>query len=608
MPLYPFKGDYAKLSAWIKREYSDAIIARRRYVDMLDEWDRQYEARPRVASKTFPWAGASNLEVPVGATHTDTVVSRLESAYFATLPWVIVRDQSQRFSDHASALADYMNAVSLPNSRYRDEKAIDLLTTAKLGTSFQWLTYVTDSKRVMSEQGNLIDVNMHEGPLQCSVHPRDLIAPPDARNIQRSRWITVRSYKTWGELIHGKNRGIYIPEVIDGLDGRGFTYMRDHELQRERRQGVTRSSNIRQWEMPTMYALYQESPKDEPVDIWVTFHYPSGEIASAYYNPYIHYEWPLSRSLYMFREDAFYGIGIMGMISMIEEEVTMIHNYCLDNLLAANTVVAKVRQNSVEQLDIFPMSRVDYTGDKDSVIFERLGTALSGQQVGEAAANAYAERRTGVGDSNIPRLGSFQGAAGVRTPATTTLALIGEGNKRFELAIDVSKRADSELLRQHAMLLKQYWPRLVASAQEWDQKKANLISELFQQSATAIRQNIIVEVAASTIAVNKEAEQRNMMLVAQFMQAFYELFLQYIQIMIQAPQLENVIRKILDGASTFVERILRTFDIRDPDQFIPRIDDIGARAVTQPASVLDELGQTFLNGASSGAANGAAVG
>jgi hypothetical protein len=416
----------------------------------------------------------------------------------------------------------------------------------------------------------------------------------------------VRSYTTWGELIYGKHAGRYNPDVVSSLQGRGYTYLKDRAEQRERRQGFDRTY-VRQWEVPMTYCMYQEDDNDMPVDLWVKWHYPSGDILRAIYNPYLHYEWPVSRSLYMFREDAFTGIGIVGMVSMIQEEITMIHNYCLDNLLAANTVVSLVKQSSVEQLEIFPMSRIDYNGDKDSVRFERLGQALSGQQVGEAAANAYAERRTGVGDSNIPRLGSFQGAAGVRTPATTTLALIGEGNKRFELAIDISKRADSEMLMQHAMLLKQYWARLRPSAQQWDEKKERLITELFGLPYDGFKQNITIEVAASTVAANKDVEQRNMMVLADFMNQFYQMFLSYLQLMSQFPQLDSIIRKILNGASIFVERILRTFDIRDPEQFIPRIDDIGERATTQPQTVADELSQTFLTGASVGGANGAAV-
>lgn len=601
-----FKGDLTKLSSYLRREYSDAIASRRTYERMLDEWDRQYEQIPRVTYKTFPWTGASNLETPVGATHTDTIQARLESVYFATQPWVNIRSLNPRLVNNAQALQDYMNQISLPHSGYRQEKAVDLLAMTKLGTSFQWLAYETNTKRIRDERGVARDIVTHEGPIQRFIHPRHLIFPQEARDIKNARWITIRNYETWGQVSYNAAVGRYNKDVVNKLQGRGSTNIED--IRRMARQGINISGAPLAWQNNKTYCLYQEDSSDVPEDLWVEWNWPSGEILKAIYNPYDHLEWPLSRSLYMVRESAFCGIGIMSMLSMIQEEITMIHNYCLDNLLAANTVVVLTKKNSVKSLDIHPMAVIDYTGDKDAIRFERLGTALSGQQVGEAAANGYAERRTGVSEGNVNRMAPQRGLSGSRTPATTTLALLGESNKRFELAIDNSKQADSGLLMQHAILLRQYWHRQRKFAEVWDAKKSRLIDELFLLPVEAFRHCVVIEVAASTTSINKDVERQNILVLGQYMREFYGLFLTFIKMELEAPNLKPIVDKVLDGITTFAERLLRTFDVRDPERFLLRREDVGQNVATQPQGGAEDMLSAFINGNPFGAANGTPTG
>jgi hypothetical protein len=604
MPVINYKGDYDSLSDWATCEYRDALLSRRGYEIQLDEYDRQYEQVPKVAKKTFPWDGASNLEVPLGATHVDTIVSRIEDAYFATQPWVICRSLNGKYEANCAALQDYMNTITLPASGYRAEKAVDLLQTAKLGTSFQFLTYETIDKHVMGVDGKRLIINVHEGPVQQTIHPRHLITPPDTRSIERARWMAIRSFKTWGEISDNVNRGIYDRAAVEAIEGSGITNTKD--TARERRQGLRRSGKLRQWEIVSMCCLYQDQAYSIADDLWLDFHYPSGTILRAIYNPWLHFQWPFNHSVYMFREDAFLGLGIMAMLNALQQEITDIHNYCLDNMLAANTVMILAKANSVANIDISPMGLLEYKGNKDDIRIERLGSAISGQQVGEAAAHAMAESRTGAADGSVNRISPSSGLSSSRTPATTTMALIGESNKRFALAIENNKRADSRLLMQHALLLKQYWSRQRRLADLWDMDKARLIEELFTLDIDAFRHGVIIEVTASSLTINKELERNNLLVLGDFMQKYYQTFISYLTLLSQYPALDEVIRKILNGAARFVEQVLRTFDIKDPESYIPSIDDIGGRAATQPQTSVDELHAAFLNGAVGGNNGGGA--
>jgi hypothetical protein len=602
----PFRGDREALRGWCLREYNDAVVSRRGYVSQLDEYDRQYEGKPLVARKTFPWDDASNLEVPVAGTHTDTVVARLEDAYFTTMPAVIVRPQSAPWEEHADALQDYLNLISLPQARFRREKTIDLLQTAKLGTSFLWLGYHSESKIVRRRGGNgrLVKRSqvIHEGPLYRAMHPRHVIFPPETRDVQDARWIAVRSYLTWGQLLHNQQSGMYDRGAVYNIEAKGTNVVTREEQRRERRQGVTRTGTIQQWEIVDLYAHYHDGDSTDIEDVWVTFHYPSGEILRAIYNPYDHLMRPLGHSVYMFREDAMLGLGVVGMVSMIQREITTIHNYGLDNALVSNTVIVRAKRNALKRLDAHPMAVVTVDGNVDDVRFEQMGRPSPGLSMLEAQANLYAERRTGIGESNFPSAGSAQGLAGVRTPAHTAMAMLGESNRRFMLAISLSKESDKQLLLQHLLLLRQYWSTLREAAFTWDPKRAMLLDQLLREPIDALRHSLHVDTSVSTASLNEEVERQKMMVLAEFMKGYYEMFLQLIATLRQVPALAREVKVVLKGASEFALRVMRTFDVRDAERFIPDIDEQASEpAVNTDARVNQFVGNLLAGGVGGGA-------
>ncbi len=597
---------YMRLSRWLKNEYEDAKASRIPYLKLLDTWDRIYEQRPKVAIKTFPWIGASNLEPPLAATHVDSIVSREESEYFGTQPWVTVTSQVARWENHAKALQDYMNEVSLVNSGYRDEKALDMLISTKLGTSFQWLVFDSKSKWIRDSRGKKIEVVTHLGPRQCAVHPRDLILPTDARDIQNARWVTIRSVKTWGEIVANVRPYGYNRDAVESIRNRGEN--RPVDTNRQIRHGVRNTGKVMSWDILTTYCRYQENDYGNQYDIWVDWHADTGTILQAQYNPYDHHQWPISHTRYMFREDAIFGIGIVGMLESLQDELATVHNYCLDNMLAANTIVIVGKENQVDQIEIAPMAWIKANHPKDDIVFQRIGQVLSGSQVGELNTQAMAAQRTGIAEGSVNMQSPTSGLASSRTPATTTAMLVGESNKRFALAIDNNKRADNKLLFQHVMLLKQYWAALRARAQTWNEEKARLIEEMLVTiTPEAMEYSLVLSVNASTVRLNRETEKQNLMVVAEFIKGYDELFLQYLTIAAQNPPLQPVIEKILDGASKLVVRILEAYDIKSPEQYIPKFSDVAAGS-EEPQSNIDQYSRDIFMASVNNAANGAANG
>lgn len=593
-----FRGNIDELQRHYKREYNDALASRHEYDGLLTEWDRQYEAKPRQAERDFPWPGASNLEVPEAASHTDTVYSRLDQQHFATTPHSVIKEYDTKFTENCYALQRFVNEITLRNAGYRRETSHSLLGMAKLGTSFQWCSYDTETYFTW-RNGHRHESRVHEGPIHRYLSTRQVIVPPDARDEQKCRWIAVRSYKTWGELVHDARKLGYPSSAMDQISSKGQIINNIAAREGEHESGIHRSGTLEQWEVVQIFARYFNEREAQLEEVWLTMTYPDCIILKAEYAPYHHMLRPLTKYNYMIREGAFYGIGIVGMLSTIQEEISTIHNYILDAMLFCNAPMLKGPVNSQSKITVHPGAYLPYLSRPEEFEVFRAGDVYPSGYTSENSARGIGERRTGIGDASLQHIGSFRGASGVRTPATTTMALLGESNKRFALSIALAKEADTALLRQHVGLLRQFWPRMRSLAYAWNPPLARKIDALMALPYEAFVQNTAFEPAMSTTAINQEAEQQKLIALAPIVAQHNGTFLQLVMQMKQLPQLEKEIRQVLDKTSLFMTKLLHTFDIRNAEEFVLDVDEAANIDERNSQGAIDGITAGFLNGATS---------
>jgi hypothetical protein len=122
------------------------------------------------------------------------------------------------------------------------------------------------------------------------------------------------------------------------------------------------------WEIVTMFCYYQEDPFELPHNLWVTFHYPSAMIMEAFYNPLKHYGRPLFKADYMIEDGNFLGIGIPGMLEMLQTEISDFRNYRNDNIFLANTTMFAGKKSFYDKFDIAPMAEITTYDDPNKVI------------------------------------------------------------------------------------------------------------------------------------------------------------------------------------------------------------------------------------------------
>jgi hypothetical protein len=589
-----------KLSAWCKHEYEHALASHASREARLKEWQRLHDAQPLKRYRVWPWAGASNMEMPLIRTHTATVHARVESAYFESSALMVINANDSTYREACKALQAWNNQVVLPNADYKNVKKHSLLSMTKFGSGFNQLQWKRQMSLVKLAGGGTKTVTHHDGPMFYYIHPNNVLYPPNTKQIQTARWIGFRSFKPWNELITEFYEGHYSRQVMEDLRTQGRKLNDPFDTWRNTLDSPAGYKEPMLWEIVTIYCFYVDNEMGLPHNLWVTFHWPSGIIMEAIYNPLNHFGRPLFKADYMIEDGAFCGIGIAGLLEMLQKELSETHNYRMDNMFLANTTLVVGKKNAYDKFDIAPMAVVSTMDDPNKVItFQRPGEIYPSIVGAEEMSNAYAERLSGVGDSNIPRLGSFQGAAGVRTPATTTLALIGEGNKRFAIAIGNAKDSDNEALKQLLQLEQQFWPRLRDDCYAWNKNQAKLIDELFGNlNPIAFTRNIIAEVGASTAAINKEQERQNILLITN--EIMIPVFNYLIQLNSMATQLppesKPLIDKAFNSTIAWTQMALETFDVRDPSQYLPTRTDVGTASTTAEASQRSEnFGSAFIS-------------
>ena len=214
---------------------------------------------------------------------------------------------------------------------------------------------------------------------------------------------------------------------------------------------------------------------------------------------------------YLRREGRFYGIGVPELLETIQRGVNTSFNQSVDNATIANMRCVKIRSGS--QLarnfgEIYP-GRKFYVDNVDDIKEFQLGEVYpSIFQVGLLLRD-FAERRTGISDFNLGRESEVLGRA---STATTTMALLQESARRFDLYAKDIRRAISDLGMQSLELIQQMKPfARVHTVLGQDGPLAERALNLPQ--GISIGQHLMVNATSASTATNKQVMQQNAMTV-----------------------------------------------------------------------------------------------
>jgi hypothetical protein len=566
--------------SWLTSEIQQTKAERQNLEDNVVEWERLYEARPNVARKSIPWDGASNLVVPVVGTAVDAVFARIIEAVFGSQKvwaatalspqWAQIDDPLERWLNWCAA-----HVLNMPKVCQR--WFMGLVKTGTGVAKLEWVdrkrnvTYRDASGAILKEQ-----ITTHSGPELNPIPLPDFIYSNDAihtQDLQTCQWVAERQLYTSKLLKEMEASKIF--KDVEKLTGKERSTLTPLEQEAQRNTGieVMTPNDFEIWEV---WGSFDVDGDGIPEEVVINFHLETRTVLRAVFNFYRHQERPYHLIRFMPRDNSLLGLGIAQMLAPIQEEISAIHNQRLDNATLSNSNVFKARRNSiaaVSPLDIYPgaIIKVDEPDDFQEI---RMGQQHATLLPEELNSNAIGEKRTGVSDYTV---GRESAAIGSNATATSTLALIQEGNKRFKLTISEIRRALTDIAHQVIMLYQQFavdrkvmYELFSPEDQQWIEKFLDLPEDIS-------RAGVVIDTPAISEATNKDADRQAYLGLMGLMKQFYDGLVQALSLTINPsspPPFQALGKQAAEAAVKMWKKVLGAFDIVDTDSFAPDINAI----------------------------------
>ncbi len=588
---------------WLTSEIQQAQASRQNLEDNVVEWERLYEARPKTPRKSIPWDGASNLVVPVVGTAVDAVFARIIEAVFGSQKVWAATALSPKWAQIDDPLERWLNwvASSVLNMPKVCQRWFMGLT--KTGTGVAKLEWVTRKRNVTYKDGSGAmfkeQITTHNGPELRPIPLPDFVYSNDAihtQDLQTCQWVAERQLYTSKLLKEMETSQIF--KDVEKLTGKERATLTPLEREAQTNTGieVITPNDFEIWEV---WGSFDVDGDGIPEEIVINFHLETRTVLRAVFNYYRHQERPYHLIRFMPRDNSLLGLGIAQMLAPIQEEISTIHNQRIDNATLSNTAVFKARKNSaaaISPLDIYPgaIIKVDEPDDIEPM---QIGAPHVTLLQEELNSNSIGEKRTGVSDYTV---GRESAAIGSNATATSTLALIQEGNKRFKLTISEIRRALTNIAHQIIMLYQQFAQDQTVMYELFSAEDQQWFTQFLKLPEDISRAGVVIDTPAISEATNKDTERQSYLALMGLMRQFYEGLMQAMSLTInpQAPMpMQALGKQAAEAAVKIWKKVLGAFDIVDTESYVPDIN-----------AILSGMASPNLMGGMNGGAEGSPIG
>lgn len=568
---------------WLQNQLIQTISDRQ---DLDDKWENaliQSRAQKPDGEVDFPFVGASNEEFPLTDIHFQPVYADMYQTLHAPQEyWSIVAKRPDRTA-HANAVREGLNAIEKKFLKMRRVNGRALLDQITLGTSiYKTHWHETRVKRKeYDDRGKTVDriqrlsqPRVEHIPLQkfyfpaeaWSLNPDDQGGTPwQAQQLDMSP-AKFREWARGSESLPGfsqKDIGKVERWLVDEEKPL------DDEIREEDKYTPFKDQKIRLFEVWCRFDI-DDDGIDE--DVLVVFHIESKRILRALHNPLMHGHWPYKATKYL-PWFGIYGRGIAEVDEWAQDTLTKLLNAQLDNALLSNTRMysAPLGSNIQPGEPVYP-GKIWFVGPNEQIGEVRMSDIYSSLPNVINQVMQFSEMRTGVSEI---RQGNISGLPS-RTPATTTLAILQEGNKRFDMILSAFRDIHNEIGTEVMQLMVQHYRE---DPLQWEtffnqalgQEDAALFTEVLKEGIVNVEETFGVEVSATSAQVNKEVEKQSFIGMLQIVSQIYG---QLVQTSLLMSQVQDPLTQATAGASykagtELLKRLLERFDVQNPSEYLP---------------------------------------
>ena len=625
-------GREARFVDYIDVELLDAQTARLGLERAWRSYLEQYRPAAKQAIKSFPYEGAANYVLPMSATDADQLYAKHIQTIHAPENLWSVSPLNERWKDAAKPLQDFLQVLDHRLLKmYRVNKRA-ILEMVKLGTAIYKTGWNYESRRVWGyDNFGLRQPQQRIVSAPYVDHERlpDFLLPGYSYAIQPDEqggapWVAERLRVNVNRLRSlASATAPFLPNIpkdkldlvikfeeserpphdvkIQELDfvkrggNTSATTLDSDDFDKDRERGSPSGATshlpkeIELWEVHARFATQGDSEDD--IVVW--YHAPTRTILRAVYAYYHHGQRPYDATRY-FPGDGFYGIGLCEQKEMFQALSSELMNFTIDNVLLANSrmIVAKSGANISPGEPVYPYKVWLTDGDvrQDFGVFP-MADIYNSLPMLQQMVNALGERRTGISDIQLGNLQQLPG----RTPATTMLSLLQEGNRRPDLTIkDMRYEGLSVVGLRMVQLCQQFISQPVdIGGQRWLQMMTDMLGMpegaiVAEKLATPMEPaefGVGVTLTATSGSANKEVERQGALSLLQIGAQIAPQFIQLVQVAMQAQgtPLAQVAMRAALGLQELYKRVLEQYDERDVESILPLDDQMASQDPTNGA-------------------------
>jgi hypothetical protein len=556
---------------------------RNRYIEDLMRFQKEYWAAPTDEKATFPFHNASTIVIPITAISVESIYARVMTTRFALDDIVSVHPVSPDWTEHAVPVERFMNHELLKVMKIRRELGDCYLTNIKYGAMVGKVTYekkVKTSVREVNGVEHEVDVVIKDGAELHSIPPARFIMPFSDLDPQVSRWCGEEHSNTPYDVMLMEAGGLFKPgTIIDGPNWKEDTNQisklhywinRTYNIQtgiggnRVERAEERLEHREPQWPKRIDWIELQLSfdidNSGRQKEIVVHYHRDARYLMSVRYNWHSDLRRQYRTAPYFPLENRWTGIGVCKQNEQFQKEITVQHRQKLDNGTLVNMRMLKVHKNAGygAKEPVFP-GKMWFLDDMSHIEAFQMGEIYPSGYQNEQSDLIYSQMRTGV---NEVTLGQPQ--VGTPSTATSDLARIQEGNKKFDLIYDNMNVFTHDIIMDIADCIQQFGPRQLSYLTTAENGK--MVEEFFQMPSSYIRDNIILDLRVTSQQSNRLLDRQNWQQITQGITAYIQGIMELAQISGNQQLAQELAVKGMASATEAFEQFLQTFDIRNVDR------------------------------------------
>lgn len=568
-PLDPESDGVKRLMCHLEESHRHALGVYDEYYDNLKQLRLAIAAKPSQKVKTFPWPGASNFVVPLIPIAGDAIKARLVNDILAPKPfWTVRTIPGSQFEDFAIPWQNFLEWAVGNDLGIEDVIDAVLDQTVYLGKCPMKIHWEQDIRKVQGYDpvnGKITSTvrTFADNPLIEPILLENWLEPWGIGDPLRKEWLTQRTFYRCGELKQLRKQGVlpydrdYEQFVTIPVPGEFEAYTA------ERKRAWFDVRIVPVYETSIYFDIDEDGYEESLIVKWCLDH--AVKPLSVKYNFFWHGKRPF-RCCYYARasDDRSAAEGVAHQLFDLQAALSTFVNQRTDNITIANTKVWFAKRNVFKKGEQVYPGMVKVTSDpKNDAIPVDMGTVSPQMFQHESVLRDYAERRSKISDPQLGR--EFNNP---RVAATTTLSILQEGNKWFDMVVRSIRAEFAEIGVMVSQLYQQFGPRAMPE-EAVGAEDAMYVRAVLNAGPSDVERFFQLHVNPSSLRNNRETMRQTLQQAEQVTQQYYANVIQVSMQVLPNPQvpqeLKDLVIAIAQSSYRMTLETLRLMEITNAD-------------------------------------------